>query len=73
MLFMKLLLKHRNKLHTFVVGKECYLYRGVEQFLLKVVRDFLAVAKSLAIFFCGHEHRCREGLGSRLHLPDVGS
>ena len=56
-----------------LVGQECCLDRDIEHSEFEVVRDFPAVADSLAIFFCCHHYRCWISGDSILYGPYVRS
>ena len=56
--------QNSSKFFLLLPGEEIHLDRSIEHPLFEIVRDTLAVADPLAIFFCCHHDGCRECLGS---------
>ena len=53
------------------IRQEFSLYRHVEKTLLQIAGDVLAVADSLAVFFCSHDDRSREVIAGIPYRVDI--
>ena len=65
------LLQSEYEFLPILIRQEFSLDRRIEKTLFKVVRDPLAVADSLTIFFCGHYYGCRVCVCRICYAADV--